>query len=423
MNIRNTNCLFTRMVFSIIVVTILCMPLVSPAQETEKVPPQPDLRKWSIQVYGGSFIARDGMGTTPFTGTTGVRTDWINPTFGAGIEYMVTPSVGANVRYTYSIIENDPDLRPYENTYQSVTAGVSLYVLNLAMLDKGHRWFNPYVSLIAGMGHSSKTGMEGIGDQSQRVGHYGFGLGTRLRLGSAIDLSLDYMYHQFNPGFHIDGYNGINGIRDNDRLAGFTAGLVFNLGTSQRPHARWYSPVPAEQEWRRSMDEVVTEREDQWDQLMRDLDAQTNRLAEMNREMQDKADRSDVENAQRSISVLEAQIAELQNQFGQEMERIDEIHEAAGIAHLKKEVDPGLYVQTYAAWSTSRTQDALEMTRNGLAERGYDVDRLSFFVYQLPNGLYTVQVGNLESLDAANDVLTGALDIFDDSFVRQHRPQ
>ncbi len=419
---KSGNYLFGA-IFSALLILSLCTPPAVQAQDVEQVPPKPDLRKWSIQIYGGTFMARTDMGITPFTGSTGVRTDIFNPTFGGGIEYMATPSLGINVRYTYSMIENDPDVRPYENIYQSVSAGVSLYILNLTMLDKGHRWFNPYISLNAGSGHSSRSGMEGVEDRDHRVGHYGFGFGTRIKLGSAVDLSLDYMYHQFNPGFHLDGYSNINGGRVNDRLAGFMGGLVFNLGSSRRRHARWYSPVPATQEWRRSIQDAVAEREDDWDRLINDLEQQDARLAQINHDMQDKAERRDVEEARRTINALEMQIAELENQLGNDMERINEIHHAAGIAYLKKELEPGFYVQTYAAWSTRRTHRALEMTRDGLARRGYDTGRMTFSIYQLPSGLYSVQIGNLRSLDDADDVLTGVLDIFDDSFIREHRAE
>ncbi len=423
MNIQKSGSYLLGAILSTLLIAILITPPAIQAQDAEQVPPKPDLRKWSLQIYGGTFIARTDMGITPFTGSTGVRTDIFNPSFGAGIEYMATPSLGINVRYTYAMIENDPDLRPYENIYQSVSAGVSLYILNLTMLDKGNNWFNPYISLNAGVGQSNRSGMEGVGDSDLRVGHYGFGFGTRFRLGSAVDLSLDYMYHQFNPGFHIDGYNNVNGVRVNDRLAGFMGGLVFNLGTSRRQHARWYSPVPATQEWRRSIQEAVAEREDDWDRLISDLEQQDTRLTAINRDMQDKADRRDVEEVRRAIAALEMQIAELEDQLGSDLERINEIHHAAGLAYLKKDLETGFYIQTYAARSTSRTHQALELTRDGLARRGYDTDNMTFSIFQLPSGLYSVQIGNLRNLDEADDVLTGALDIFDDSFVREHRAE
>jgi len=403
------------------VLFLLIFPAEGVSQDRDQIPPRPDLRKWSIQVYGGTFIARTGTGITPFTGSTGVNSDWINPAAGVGIEYMFTPSLAANLRYTYAMIENADGLASYENTYQSVSGGVSLYILNLVTLDQGHRWFNPYVSFNIGYGQSEWSGLDGLPDRDATHGHYGFGAGTRIRLGSAVDLSLDYMYHIFNPGHNVDGYRNVTASHNNDRLAGITAGLVFNLGNSRRPHSRWYSPAPATQEWRRGIDAAVSERDEEWERILSDLDRQDQRLTRLNREMQDKAGQRDVDQARRTIEMLEAQLREMGSQLDRDIERIDRIHEAAGIAHLTPTLEPGFYIQTYAAWSTRFTHRALEMTRDGLARRGYETDRLSFFVYQLPNGLYTVQIGNLSSHDEANEVLTGVLDIFDDAFIHRHQ--
>ncbi len=396
---------------------LISLPTTGLSQDREHVPPQPDLRKWSLQVYGGSMVARTGTGFTPFSGSTGVNSGWINPSFGAGIEYMATPSFALNLRYTYAIVENEDDLPSYQNTYQSVSAGASIYLLNLTRLDKGHSWFNPYVSFNIGYGQSEWTNLEGLPDRDATHGHYGFGLGTRIRLGSAVDLSLDYMYQVFNPGHHVDGHNNINGARDNDRLAGLMGGLVFNMGSSRRPHSRWYSPVPATQEWRRNVDSKLAGREDEWDRILSDLERQDEHLSQLNREMQEKASQRDLDHARRTIDMLEAQINDMGSQLDNDIQRINHIHEAAGIANLTRTLESGIYIQTYAAWSTRLTHRALEMTRNGLAQRGYETDRLTFSVFQLSNGLYTVQIGNLGNMDEADDVLNGALDIFDDAFI------
>jgi len=409
----------TTAVLLLLLTALTGLPETGLSQDRDHVPPRPELRKWSFQVYGGSFVARTGTGVTPFSGSTGVNSGWVNPAFGAGIEYMINPSLAVNVRYVYTTIENDDGLPTYENTYQSVSLGLSLYLFNLTMLDKGHSWFSPYISLNAGYGQTEWTNRVGRPDRDVTHGHYGFGLGTRIRLSSALDLSLDYMYHQFNPTYHVDGHNNINGIRDNDRVAGLMGGLVFNMGSSRRPHSRWYSPIPATQEWRRSVDSAIAGREDEWDRILSDLERQDARLAQLNREMQEKASQRDLDQARRTMDMLEAQFDEMGSQFDSDIQRIDRIHEAAGIAHLTRTLDPGLYIQTYAAWSTRFTHRALEMTRDGLAQRGYEIDRLSFFVYQLPNGLYTVQIGNLSSLEEADDVLTGVLDIFDDAFIHR----
>ncbi len=408
-------------VLSVALALLLFLPVDGMAQDEEHIPPRPELRKWSLQVFGGTYISRTGSGLTPFTGSTGVKSGWINPAAGLGIEYMMTPALALNLRYTYGVVTNDDDLLSYKNTYQSVSGGVSLYIFNIATLDRSHSWFNPYVSFLVGIGQSDWTDLEGLPDWDSRYGHYGIGLGTRVRLGGSVDLSLDYTYQLFNPDLHFDGHRRVRGMHTSDRLAGFTAGLVFNMGSSRRPHSRWYSTEPATQQWRGSVDAALAEREGEFDRILADLERHQERLDQLNRELQDKAPRSDLEQARRTIAMLEEQLADMESRHDGDIERIDHIHEAAGIAHLRSTLEPGIYIQTYASRGVRFSHRALEMTRDGLAQRGYDTDRLSFTVYQLPNGLYTVQVGNISSFDEANDVLTGVLDVFDDAFVRQHQ--
>jgi hypothetical protein len=412
--------MFSRTLTAMLAAAILILAgLPANLHSQDRVTERPELRNWSIQVFGGTSMARNGTGFSPFTGSTGVKSDVMNPSFGAGLEYMFNPSLSASFRYMYSAIENDDDYSAYENTYQAISAGLNVYFMNLTSLDRGNAWFNPYVSFFGGFGRSEWSGLEGLPDRVNEHGHYGFGAGTRIRMGSTLELSLDYTHQIFGHGHNIDGYPAVSGSFDSDRLAGFTAGLVFNLGSSRRPHSRWYSPEQDIREWRRSVDYAISGREDEWDRILSDLDSQDERLAQLNREMQEKASQRDLEEARRTIEMLEAQLDEMGAQFDGDIQRIDRIHEAAGIAHLTKTLEPGFYIQTYAAWSTRFTHRALEMTRDGLARRGYEIDRLSFFVYQLPNGLYTVQIGNLSSIDEADDVLTGVLDIFDDSFIHR----
>ena len=400
---------------------LACLPANLFAQGQDRLPASPELRKLSIQVFGGTTMARNDTGFTPFSGSTGVRSDWANLAFGGGLEYMFNPSLSASVRYMYTTIENDDGLSSYENTYQSVSGGLNLYFMNFTRLYSGQSWFNPYISFLAGYGRTEWSNLDGLPDRSSDHGHYGFGIGTRIRMGSTMELSLDYTHQLLGHGHEIDGYSNIRGSYMSDRLAGFTAGLVFNLGSSRRPHSRWYSQEAGVQEWRRSVDAAIAGREDEWDRILADLDSQDQRLEQLNRELEEKASQRDVEQARRTIDMLETQLNEMGTQFDSDIQRIDRIHDAAGLTYLTQTLQPGFYIQTFAARSARLTHRALEITRDGLAQRGYETERLSFLVYQLPNGLYTVQIGNLNTIEKADDVLTGVLEIFDDSFI--HRLQ
>lgn len=404
---------------ALLIAIMVFVPCASMGQGVERIPPEPEMRKWSFSIYGGTVMGRSGTGLTPFTGSTGSRTAWINPHVGGSIEYMVTPSFAIAADYTYSIIENDSDDPSFKNEHHSISLATNIYIMNLFDSNRETSWFNPYLSLFAGNSHSSYSNIQGVADYSNWRGHFGYSLGTKIRLGDYIDWKLAYQYKFYNPWMKVDGGAGRPGIYENDRLAGFVTGLSIKLGKADRgPHARWYSPVQAVQEWRQEMDQLVKLRESQWSDLLNRMDRQEARLEQLEREMQNKADKSTLTETQRAIAALEARVAELEARLGENLERIDEIHRAAGIAHLTTDVVPGYYVQTFAAWSARITQRALDMTRHGLKEQGYNVDEMNFFLYQIPNGLYTVQIGPFPGFTAARQVLPGAIEVFDDSFIR-----
>lgn len=408
---------------SILIGLLLLAPAETKAQNNERIPPKPELRKWSIQLHGGTFMARTDLKVTPFTGSTGVKTRYINPSFGGGIEYMFAPALGIMVQANYALLENDSDGLAYENSYLSVSGGANLYLLNLIHPEHDSWWFNPYASAFIGMSQSKWSGRANLNDLTSRHGHYGFGLGAVIRLGSVLDWTLSYQYQMFNPGYDLDGFSNVTGSYDSDRLVGFTTGLSFKIGHSGRSHARWYSPVPANQEWRQRIDEAVTARDDEWDQVLRDIEEQEAQLEQLNRDIQTRAEKRELDQTRSAVTAIESQIRDMENRMDNDLERIEKIHRAAGFAFLTPELERGLYVQTFAAWNIRITHRALLMTRDGLADRGYDVNDLDFSVYQLPNGLFSVQIGGLASMEEANDVLTGTLDIFDDAFIREHQPE
>lgn len=392
---------------------------------------RPELRNWSIQVFGGTAMARSGSRFSPFTGATGEQTDPWNLVFGAGIEYMATPSFSVHMQYRYAALENDAGQAAFGNTYQSLSGGVSLYVLNLTPLDRSNARFHPYISLAGGYGRSEWSGLDGLGDSDDDHAHYGFGAGTRIRLSSMLELSLDYTYQIFDHSHAIDGYPGVDGPFASDRLAGFTAGLVFKPGRSSHPHARWYVPARDIHAWRASVDEALAANRDEWGRIIVELEEQDDRLDELTRDMSRKASQRDLSEVRLTIGMLDtqldrmgalledmgSQLDEMGTGLGGDIQRIDRIHHAAGIAYMTPTLEPGIYIQTFAAVNVARAHRALEMTRDGLAELGYDTDRLAFYVHQPSGGLYTVQIGNLPDMDQADVVLTKVLDIFDDAFV------
>ena len=406
-------CLFTTV---IMVVVLVSTPGHIAAQDTETL--SPDLRKWSINLYGGTFLARTDMNITPFTGSAGSRTRYLNPSFGADLEYMAAPALGLSLRYDYSMIENDEDFDSFELTMQSVTAGVNFYPMNVMRSGESRPWFNPYISAHIGQTMSDWSGIDGVEDDDAQHGNYGFGLGAKIRLGSRLDWILDYQYRYFNPGHEIDGGAGTGGSFESDRLAGLTTGFSIKFGSSDRNHSRWYSHAQGTTQWQQSMEARMNEQEASQQDVVHQMDQQTAIIEDIVTDLEGKADQSQLEHLVHSFNELENDLDELSSTLDHELNRMDDIHNAAGLAYLTTEMPEGYYVQVYAAWNTRLVQRALLQTRDTLAEEGINVNELQFYVYQVPSGLFTAQIGRFDDEPAANGVLEAALNLFDDSFVR-----
>ncbi len=402
---------------ALLAIVFLSAPQSVDAQENESS--SPDLRKWSINLYGGSFLARTDMNATPFTGYAGTRTRHLNPSFGADIEYMAAPGFGLRLRYDYSMIENDEDFDSFELTMQAVTAGASFYPLNALRSGERSPWLNPYISAHIGQAFSDWSGIDGVEDDDSRDATYGFGIGAKIRLGSRIDWILDYQYRYFNPGYEIDGGAGTGDTFENDRLAGFSTGFSLKFGSSERNHARWYSPSYESRQWQAGMESRMSEQEAEQEDVISMVDQQNATIESIVSDLEGKADQNQLERLLNDLADLQDDLDDLGATLDHELSRIDDIHNAAGMAYLTTEMPEGYYyVQVYAAWNKRLVQRALLQTRDTLAEEGINVNELQFYVYQVPSGLFTAQIGRFDDEPAANGVLEAALNLFDDSFVR-----
>lgn len=407
-------------------VVFLSAPQCADAQKNE--PSSPDLRKWSINLYGGSFLARTDMDITPFTGYAGTPTRHFNPSFGADIEYMATPGFGLRVRYDYSMIENDKDADSFELTMQAVTAGIRFYPLNALRSGDRSPWLNPYISADIGQAFGDWSGIDGVADDDSRDATYGFGFGTKVRLGSRIDWILDYQYRYFDPEVAIDGGAGTGDTFESDRLAGISTGFSVKFGSSDRNHARWYSPSYESRQWQTGMEPRMNEQETTQEDVITTMDQQNATIESILSDLEGKADQSqlqllidDLAELQVDLDGLSATLDDFSTTLDHELSRIDDIHNAAGLAYLTTGMPEGYYyVQIYAAWNKRLVQRALMQTRETLSDEGINVNELAFYVFQVPGGLFTAQIGQFEDKTDANGVLEAALDLFDDAFVRTH---
>lgn len=200
----------------------------------------PDLRNWSVQVHGGSYLSNINLRFTPFTGSTGIPSRVFNPAVGAEIEYMFSPSLALKAGFIYSDIRSDLVSNPYRNEYQSASLALNIYLLKLFESRLPFGRVNPYLSLRAGQTRASYSEVRNKEPRTGTAGHYGYALGARIYLTDRFDLTALYHYTYYNPAVQIDGGPSGRGQFENDRVVGLLLGVSLKLGGSDRPHARWH---------------------------------------------------------------------------------------------------------------------------------------------------------------------------------------
>ncbi len=406
--------------FSVIV--ILSLLVILPgipqtfAQQSSNI--DPEFRKWSLQIHGNTYMGNTSFDVSPFTGVLGSESRIFNPGFGAALEYALTPSFTVKTEYNFSVIENDSDYPDYKNQYQSINLGLNVYFLELFELYRLSSWFNPNVSLFLGHSHNSLSNMENRDDDSYWFGHYGFGLGTRFKLSETLDWTLGYQYKVFNYDGTIDGGVAASQreLMGSDRLAGFTTGISIKFGNTSRHHATWYSSAHETDHISNQLDQAARERREEFEALQRQLTQHNQKLQELEQQQSaldaNMARNEDMTRANDQINQLGKRVSELENRL-EEIKKEEEVFVPAPEDGLIT----GYYVQTFAGRGIENTNNALEITRNGLRNQGVDVDDLQFHIYQLPNGLYTVQIGPYQTVQQAIPTRNEARGVFDDSFI------
>lgn len=406
-------------IFSVLLLSLLLLPSLNKEANAEAWQLEPERNKLSIQLYGGSYIARTNLGITPFTGAIGVNTRYFNPSFGADIEYMPISTLGIKGMYNYTIIEGD-DVS-FKNTYHSISGGVNLYLRNIMLPERETSRFSPYLSLIIGQ---SKHDWDGA--SSEWSGHYGYGLGTKIQLGGRIDWLLNYQYKYFNPGASVAGV-GVNSF-ERDRLASLMTGLSVKFGSSSNPHARWYSPVAHTRQAVEKVDEASRRRDAEWDQVLQNMDAQAARMAQIEEATADSDQWVKQDELKRTIAEMESKMAQLAEELEEKAAKmevkevkpepvVEEKPEPKPSEWLVSDLAAGFYIQAFASRDLDAAEREIAKMVSQLEEQGISVRDHGFVIYQQANGFYTVRVGPYASLLEARGVLPNTQNVFEDAYI------
>ncbi|MDI6401667.1 SPOR domain-containing protein [Balneolaceae bacterium ANBcel3] len=385
-----------------------------------------EYNRWSIQLHANNFLANTEHTSTLFLGRAGADSRLFNPGGGVAFEFALSPSLALKAEYNFSLIENASDAASYRNQYHGISLGMNVYFMELFNMSWAENIVNPYFSVFGGQSYNDLTNMQGIPAKGDWATHYGIGFGSRFRLAERIDWTLGYKLKLFNHSGIIDG-GVVPTVRSNqDHLSGFTTGISFKLGSTERPHAQWYTSGVEATLILQQIEELALSKDADFEAFQRRLGQQDQQLQMLEERVgDDAASSSDLLHAMSLIVELEKKVARLEEKLEEGVVPKPEVEEPVQREEPSiqdgDDRSAGFYVQTFASNQLEPAERALERTVRGLTDQGVSQDSYQVHIYRLPRGLYAVQIGPYDSAQQARSMLEAALRVFDDAYIHNRR--
>lgn len=226
-----------------------------------------EFRKFSLSITGGANFGDMNRGSYFMSSNF---TDNIKdvPTFGAGVQYAMTPAWSLEAGYRRVTIEGIS--RPFETNLNMVTFKNIFNLNQILFINDISTRLNPFLTVGVGYDFFNYDGTDGKYSDSNTS--YNAGAGVAFKLSSTLDLFAHYEYHLAS--------NGIDNAKDGwgaDLINTLSGGIRINFGKKDAIHPTWRT-VPVRLE-RSEYNQFLTQAE-----RIRELE---NQLAEANKREKD----------------------------------------------------------------------------------------------------------------------------------------
>lgn len=229
--------------------------------------PNEEYRKFSLSITGGANFGDMNHGSYFMSSNF---TDNIKdaPTFGAGVQYAVTPAWSLEAGYRRVTIEGIS--RPFETDLNMVTLKNIFNLNQILFINDISTRLNPFLTVGVGYDFFNYDGTDGKYSDSNTS--YNAGAGIAYRLSHTLDLFAHYEYHLAS--------NDIDNAKDGwgaDLINTLSGGIRINFGKKNAIHPTWRT-VPVRLE-RSEYNQFLTQAE-----RIRELE---NQLAQANKREKD----------------------------------------------------------------------------------------------------------------------------------------
>lgn len=192
-------------------------------------------RNFSLTLSGGATLGdvNDANYFLSSDFSTNIET---TATFGAGLQYALTPAWSLDLGYRYASIKGQT--QSFETDMNLFTLKNIVNINQLLFVNLISERVNPFIS--AGVGYDLFTYNGSDANFSDQNSSYNAGVGVLLKASSSIDLFTHYEYHMASNATdnETEGFGS-------DLVNSLTGGIRINFGKKETTHPSW-RPVPVD---------------------------------------------------------------------------------------------------------------------------------------------------------------------------------
>jgi prefoldin subunit 5 len=327
------------------------------------------------------------------------------PTFGAGLQYALTPAWSLELGYRHASIKGTAE--PFETSMNLFTLKNFISLNQIFFVNRISERVNPFLSF--GIGYDFFNYEDSEEKFTAHNSSYNAGAGIAYKLSNTIDLFTHYEYHLGSNA--ID--NDVEGW-GSDLINSVTGGVRINFGKKDTKHPSW-RPVPvdispADYDLFVRQSNVIDDLRYRVDNLEQDNDEITQYTSVIDKKS------AEIDSLKTHIDKLNQRITKLENSFSN-------LREENNI--VKKEVDKetgltvslpgGHYVQIFATYNLGIAQDVREHAIQYLKNRVQNPEEEIFIIHR--KQFYEVMIGFFNNFESADDIKEVMTQIHNDAYV------
>lgn len=362
-----------------------------------------DYRNISVTLHGGATLG--DVNDADYFLSSDFSTNIENSaTFGAGLQYALTPAWSVDLGYRYTKIRGRT--QPFETDVNLITLKNIINLNQLLSANRVSPRINPFISL--GVGYDYFTFNRADESFSDQNSSYNGGIGIAFKATRSIDLFSHYEYHM--------GSNAIDNETDgfgSDLINSLTGGVRINFGKKEASHPSW-RPVPVElspSDYDRLM--ARTDLVDQLETRLNELeDRQENSEQQLADDIQNNV--AEIDSLKLRMDRLEGQMVELEEAFSSLKDSVETIviNRETGMAEY---LTTGHYVQIFASRQAGSARQVRNYAREKLEEALQNSDQQIMIIHR--KDFYEVIIGVFEEYNPAENVRDIMREVHGDTFV------